>query len=60
MSLTLRCNMEVDECSQCEGIWLDGHKVRQLQEIENSNNVFMEPGILESCNTENMNEEEAP
>jgi len=49
--------MEVDECSQCEGIWLDSHKIKQLQENENSNIALVEPGILKSCNTGNINEE---
>ena len=60
MILTLRCSMEVDECSQCEGIWLDGHKIKQLQGIKNSNNTLMKPDILESCNTGNINEEGTP
>ena len=49
--------MEVDECSQCEGIWLDGHKIKLLQESDNSNIALVESGILNSCNTGNMNEE---
>lgn len=60
MSLTLRCSIEVDECSKCEGIWLGGHKIKQIQEFENSNNTLMKPGISESCNTENKSEEETP
>lgn len=60
MILTLRCNIEVDECSKCEGIWLDGHKIKQIQDAKNSNIILMESGILESCNTENINNEETP
>ncbi len=60
MVLTLKYSMQVDECSQCEGIWLDGHKVRQLQEIENSNIALVEPDILESSNARSINEKETP
>ena len=49
--------MEVGECSWCKGVWLDGHKLKQLQEIQNSNIRLIERGLTGSCKTGNINEE---
>lgn len=44
MVLTLKCNLTVEECPRCKGIWLDNCVLKEFQKSENSKYMIIEFG----------------
>lgn len=35
MVLAFKCNLDVEECSQCKGIWIDRSNITKIRHIKN-------------------------